>query len=79
MVVFVVLPHSYLTMEQWNFNNGLTMEKVTYMSVLTTDRLLMNQNKSGKLKTYKTYQKESIISTTDIYVRRLLKDQEPIF
>ena len=43
------------------------------------NRLLMNQNKSGKLKTSKTHQKEPILSTTDIYVRRLLKGQEPIF
>ena len=30
-------------------------------------RLLLNQNKSGKLNTSKTYLKEPIFSTTDIY------------
>ena len=39
-------------------------------------RLLTNQNKSGKLKTYKTYQKANF-SMIDIYVRRLLKGQKP--
>ena len=39
-------------------------------------RLFMNENKSGKLKTCKTYQKEPIFQP---HVRRLLKGQEPIF
>ena len=51
--------------------------------VQTTDiylnRLLMNQNKSGKLTTNKRYRKEPISSNTDVYVRRLLKGQQPIF
>ena len=40
-------------------------------------RLLMNQNTKGKLKTCKIYQKEPNFSNADIYVRRVLKGQEP--
>ena len=41
--------------------------------------MLLNQNKSGKFNTFKTYLKEAIFSTTDIYLRRLPKGHEPIF
>ena len=39
----------------------------------------MNQSKSGKLNTFKTYLKDPIFSTTDVYLRRLTKGHEPIF
>ena len=63
--------------------NHLSMYDVYYWSAFLTDiyysRLLLNQNKSGKLNTFKTYLKEPIFSTTDIYSRRLPKGHEPIF